>query len=86
MNFLVLKELLEVLESFAALGKEAFVLLSADPVLDNVRELVRQDILNGLLFLSLALKKWIKFDAFLQVGRLLFLWVATGCMLLFFQL
>jgi len=86
MDFLVLKELLEVLKSFAALGKKAFVLMPADPVLDNVREFVCQYILNGLLFLSLALEKWIKFDAFLQVGRLLFLGVATGCKLLFFQL
>jgi len=86
MDFLVFKELLEVFESFAALGKEAFVLLSADPVLDNVRELVCQDIFNGLLFLSLAMEKWIKFDAFLQIGWLLFLGVATGCKLLFFQL
>ena len=70
MNFLVLKQVLDLLESLAALGREAVVLVPADPVFDNVWELFDQHVFDGALFLD-QLQLRIHIEEALQVDWLL---------------
>ena len=79
MNFLVLKKLLEDAESFPTLVREAVVLLPANLVLNDVRELLLEHSLDsGLFFLVVQL--WVNLEITLKVDGLNFR-ASTRCLL-----
>ncbi len=73
MYFLMLKELFQVVERFAAFAEEALVLLTTYSILHYVWELVLEDVLDGFVFVSSLDEGGVELYGLLEVGGLLFL-------------